>query len=122
MTRDEFSRRIQNLWQVVQDRLMRAGIDECYYAIPIPELQRIYEKHRNINFNTPSNALELVIIAFDFVGLEIIHRLKEQYFGALTKPSTWQTVVDRCTQLAGDLENNILTEMEQALDSALPGA
>ena len=122
MTLDEFSGNLQNLWRAAQDRLVRAGMDERYYSIPIPELQRIYEKHRNLNFNTPSNALELVIVACGFVEIEIIHRLKEEYFGALGKPSTWPTVVDRCEKLTRDLENEILTEMQHALDRVLPVA
>ncbi|HXH39144.1 MAG TPA: hypothetical protein VNN08_10995 [Thermoanaerobaculia bacterium] len=120
MTLDEFSGKLQNLWRAAQDRLGHAGMDERYYSIPLRELQRIYEKHRNLNFNTPSNPLELVIVACGFVEIEIIHRLKEEYFGALGKPSTWTTVVDRCEKLAGDLENEILGEMQQALDSAIP--
>jgi hypothetical protein len=122
MTLDEFSGKLQNLWQTAQGRLTRASMEERYRAIPIRELKRIYERHQNLNFNTPSDPLELVIVAFGFVEIEIIHRLKEQYFGSLGNPSTWPTVVDRCARLAADLENEILTEMQQALDRAQPVA
>jgi hypothetical protein len=98
------------------------GLTRPLRLTPIRDLQRIYEKHRNINFNTPSDPLELVIVAFGFVELEIVRRLKELYFDSLNNPSTWPAVVDRCAKVAQNLETEIVTEMEQAFARARPVA
>src|SRR5438132_4318880 len=118
MTLDEFAGKLLDLSQTAQGRVVRAGMEKRYRDIPIRDLQRIYEKHRNINFNTPSDPFELVIVAFGFVELEIIRRLKELYFDSLNKPSTWSGVVERCAKVAQELEAEIVTEMEQAFERA----
>jgi hypothetical protein len=120
MTIDEFAGKLSELSQAAQRRVVRAGMEKLYRDIPIRDLKRIYEKHRNINFDTPSDPLGLVIVAFGFVELEIVRRLKELYFNSLNNPSTWPAVVDRSAKLAHELETEIVTEMEQAFARTRP--
>jgi hypothetical protein len=40
--------------QAAQLRLPKAARDKAYWEIPAERLKRLYEKYRNINFNTPN--------------------------------------------------------------------
>jgi len=102
--------------------MQRGSMEKRYQAIPDSDLKKIYEAHNHLNFTTPSTPWQLVVITFGFVDLEVIHRMKELYFHALSNSSTWPAVSDQFAPLAREIEDAFPREMEEALRRAQPVA
>lgn len=120
MTLDDFVEQMTGLSQAAQLRLSMAARDKRYWEIPPRDLVKLYEKYRNINFNTPDNPFELVALIFGFVELDVIHKMKELYFGALKNPSSWPAAVHECSVEVDKLAFGVIAEMDACIRS--PGS
>ncbi len=114
MTIDEFATGMRGVSEAARERLGPRAAKRKYFSLPVPVLQRIYERHRNINFRTPSSRLELVHVTLGFMGLEIIHTMKRRYFEALPDPCAWEPSLAAFTKEANDLVEGILAEFDEA--------
>lgn len=115
MTIDEFAAKMFQITRSAQERLGPTGNLRNYGAVPIFELQRIWEKHRIINFRTPNDHFQLLYGTLGFVTLSVIQAMKDRYFAALEDPSSWERIAKEFEAEADRLVVEVFADLDGAI-------